>query len=69
MLATTEAGIVRHKNSMIHHNVRRPNRREAEAAMAVVSDAIERAAANAQGNAAELRTARDTLALVVSTAY
>jgi hypothetical protein len=69
MLRLTDAGTVRHTAPGIHHAVQKPKRSEAEAAIAQLSEHLERTAKYDLNTARWLRQARDTLAVVVATAY
>ena len=69
MLTVTLTGQVRHSNPSIHHAVPRPRRSDAEAALAALSAHLEALAKVDLGAARRLRKARDTLAVVVATAY
>ena len=69
MLRLTDAGTVRHTAPGIHHAVQKPRRSEAEAAIAQLSEHIEAVAPGDLVTARWLRQVRDTLAVVVATAY
>ena len=69
MLRLTDAGTVRHTSPGIHHAVQKPRRSEAEEAVARLSEYIEAVAPSDYVTARWLRQARDTLAVVVATAY
>ncbi len=69
MLRLTDAGIVRHHTPGVHHAIQNPRRSEAEAAVARLSEYIEAVAPGDIITARWLRQARDTLAVVVATAY
>ncbi len=69
MLRITDAGTVRHNLIGLHHAVQKPRRSDAEAAINHLSDYIEAVAPGDRVTAAQLRQMRDTLAVVVRTAY
>lgn len=69
MLSITETGVVRHTGPCVHHAVPRPRRSEAQEALAQLSEYLELLAKTDLKTARRLRKARDTLAIVVATAY
>lgn len=69
MLSITDAGVVRHTGPCVHHAVPRPRRSEALEALAQLSEHLESLAVSDIEAARQLRKARDTLAIVVATAY
>lgn len=69
MLTVTPTGLVQHQATNIPHHVQRPRRSDAQAALAVISAHLEALAKVDLKTARHLRKARDTLAIVVATAY
>jgi len=67
MLIVSPAGQVQHTRPSVRHDVRRPGRREAEAALRTLSEHLE--SLKDYRTARSLRRARDVLTLVVATAY
>lgn len=69
MLRLSDAGQVRHVTPGVHHAVLKPRRSEAEAAVARLTEHLDRLATYDRATAKWLSDARDTLAVVVATAY
>ena len=69
MLRLTDAGTVRHTAPGIHHAVQKPKRSEAEAALVMLDEYLAPLSTDGGPRAAKLRKVRDTLAVVVATAY
>lgn len=69
MLRVTDSGLVRHRQPGTHHDVHKPRRSDAEAAVNYLTRYIADVAVDDPVTARWLSDQRDTLAIVVATAY